>query len=83
MTSSSMEGNVRRYKKSSTKRVIVFASVGILIVAIISFIIGYFARSISTEKCFNKERESEAERDTIYESIVGSLQANNLRENLR
>ena len=82
----SLQTNEEVHTRSSRKRVIVYLSLVIIIIAIIAFVIGYFSRTTSTGKCSNEQgtiAESEADRNKLYKNIIDTLNAKNLRENLR
>ena len=68
-----------RPRKNPKKLLIIFI-VTIIFIAIIFFLIGYFAKSTKPNKCHEDDSQ---DKEKLYKSIVDQLQAGKIEENLR
>lgn len=68
-----------RPRKNPKKLLIIFI-VTVIFIAVIFFLIGYFAKSTKPTKC---QEDDSQDKEKLYKNIVDQLQAGKIEENLR
>lgn len=66
--------------RKNPKKLLIISIVTVIFIAVIFFLIGYFAKSTKPTKCHDDDSQ---DKEKLYKNIVDQLQAGKIEENLR